>query len=162
MNTGYTLLEQSSFTQYTTNTAYTKFVDLRGVDFEYYEPVVEAPLCEDPVTTTTITEPDTDQPRLMSAAYHIIFADLVLSFDEQVTLADGWQDNITIGGVSIGERARNHVDGASGLAWISVDYSTGVDIRDMEPHTVIIESGTFLDADGNTNDRIQVTPTITG
>lgn len=117
--------------------------------------------CEVPTTTTT-TEPDTDQPQLLSAAYHVIFADLVLSFDEQVTLADGWRDNITVGGISIGERANNHVDGASGLAWISVDYSTGTDIRDASSRTITIDAGTFMDADGNTNDRIRVTPTITG
>ncbi len=118
--------------------------------------------CEVPTTTTTTTEPDTDQPQLVSAAYHTIFADLVLAFDEDVTLADGWQDSITVGGISIGERARNHVDGASGIAWISVEYSAGLNIRDVAPHTVIIEPGTFIDADGNTNDRIRVTPTITG
>ena len=86
----------------------------------------------------------------------------MLSFDEDVTLVDGWQDNITIGGVSIGERATNHVEGASGLAWISVAYSTGLDIRAAEPHTIIIDAGTFMDADGNTNDHIQTTPSITG
>ena len=143
---------------------YTKSISLRDVDFEHFEPVVETPMCEVPAATPppTTTEPDTNKPQLLSAAYHAIFADLVLAFDEDVTLADGWQDSITVGGISIGERARNHVDGASGLAWISVEYSAGLNIRDVTPHTVIIEPGTFIDADGNTNDRIRVTPTITG
>ena len=141
---------------------YTKSVSLRDVDFEHFEPVVETPMCEVPVATPPPTTINTDKPQLLSAAYHTIFADLVLSFDEDVTLVDGWQDNITVGGISIGERARNHVDGASGIAWISVEYSAGLNIRDVAPHTVIIEPGTFMDADGNTNDRIRVTPTITG
>ena len=116
----------------------------------------------EPMTCEVPTTTNPNQPRLMSAAYHATFADLVLSFDEQVTLVDGWQDNITIGGVSIGERAKNHVDGASGLAWISVDYAVRLDIRDVDSYTVIIDAGTFLDADGNTNDRIQISPSITG
>ena len=110
--------------------------------------------CEVPTTT--------DQPRLMSAAYHVAFADLVLSFDEDVTLVDGWQGNITIGGISIGDLAKNHMEGASGLAWISVDYAVRLDIQDVDSHTVIIDTGTFMDADGNTNDRIEITPSITG
>lgn len=121
----------------------------------------ESMTCKVPATTT-ITQTDSNQPQLLSAAYHTTFADLVLSFDEDATLVDGWQDNITIGGVSIGERAKNHVEGASGLAWISVDYAVRIDLQDAHPHTVTIESGTFMDADGNTNDRILVTPSITG
>lgn len=112
--------------------------------------------------TPETVQPDTNTPQLLAAAYHTIFGDLVLSFNENITLADGWQDNITIGGMSIGERAKNLMDGTNSLAWISVYYTAQKDIQDMELYTVTIEPDTFLDADGNANDIIIMDPTITG
>ncbi len=119
--------------------------------------------CEAPTTTTPqpADEPDTDQPQLLSAAYHKLLGDLLLSFDESVTLVDNWQDNITIGGFSIGELANNLMPDASSLVWISADYTVYNDILNAKSHTVIIEPNTFLDTDGNTNDLITIRPTVT-
>lgn len=170
LHIGYELVETQYSPYQRINTAYDKTVNLHNVDFQRHpgqheaDPKPEPMTCEVPATTTPqpTIQHDTTQPQLLSAAYHTIFGDLVLSFDEQITLADNWQDNITVGGLSIGERAENHVDGASGLAWISVEYQVKRDLRDAESHTVTIEPGTFLDADGKPNDLITVRPTITG
>lgn len=125
-------------------------------------------MCEAPMTTTTqpadepADEADTQSPQLMAAAYHKIFGELVLSFDENITLADDWQGNITIGGVLVGERASNRMVGESSLVWISVDYTVKKELQDAHSQMVTIEAGTFLDADGNHNDRIIVQTVITG
>ena len=168
LHIGYELVETQFSPYHRINTAYDKTVNLHNVDFQRHpgqheaDPEPEPMICEVPVTTTTVTEPDTTKPQLLSAAYHDIFGTLVLSFDEQVTLADGWRDNITIGYVPVGKWAKNPMDGASELVWISIDYQTGVEIQDVDSRTIIIEPGTFLDADGNPNDLITVRPTITG
>lgn len=120
------------------------------------------PMCEVPTVTTAPDPIDTQQPQLLTAAYHKIFGELVLSFDESVTLADGWQDNITVGGVSIGERANNRMVGSSSLVWISVDYAAQNDLRDARSQMVAVEAGTFLDVDGNTNGQIIIQAAITG
>ena len=121
----------------------------------------EPTTCEVPTPTNT-SRPDIAEPSLLSAAYHPYLGALVLSFAEDVTLADGWQENITIGGTSIGERAENRMTGSSSLAWISVEYQVMRDLWGADSYIVTIEPNTLVNIDGNPNDRIQLLPTITG
>lgn len=143
-----------------------KVVSLSGVDFQQIElsPVKDDTqpqpmMCEVP---TTADIQDRETPRLLTAAYHTLFGDLILSFDESATLADGWQDNITIGDVPVGERTTNRMVSASSLAWLSLDYRTQSELSDIDTLAVTIEAGTFLDADGNPNDRITMQAAIVG
>ena len=110
------------------------------------------------------TDPSADaqKPQLLATAYHKKSGYLVLSFDENVTLADGWQDNIRIGDVSVGEKARSHINDASILAWISVERDVRKELDGPGIFSVTIDPGTFLDADDKPNDMMTMRAVITG
>ena len=105
---------------------------------------------------------DAQKPQLLATAYHKKSGYLVLSFDENVTLADGWQDNIRIGDVSVGEKAKSHINDASILAWISVERDVRKELDAPGTLSITIGPGTFLDADGEPNDQITAQAAITG
>lgn len=119
----------------------------------------EPAMCEAPDMVNAQSE---GTPRLLGTAYNPKSGDLVIFFNKNVTLVEGWQDSITIGGMSVGERARNHMVGASSMAWISVEFGTKYAIKDADLLSVTIESGTVQDAYGNINDLVTTRASIAG
>jgi hypothetical protein len=118
----------------------------------------EPMICEAPTTTpSTVNESNT--PQLLATAYHTIFGDLVLSFDESVTLVDDWHENIailaetnngTIGldGLDIG--ARNLMPDNSTVLWLSLDFDDVKQLDDITNITLHIRPGAITYGDGVT------------
>ena len=103
--------------------------------------------------TALIGAADDTGLQLLLAGYHETFGELVLFFDESVTLADDWKDNITVGGVSLDKRAKDRMIDIDNMVRISVGDATNDDILDADSQTVIIKSGTIMDIDGNANEH---------
>lgn len=108
---------------------------------------------------TLLLTTNTETPKLLSVAYHPIFGDLILSFNEDITLLDGWEDNISIAEASHQDHqplssnigAKNRMSGASSIAWISLPYGMLGDLQDVESLSISVAPNTFVDVDGNPN-----------
>ncbi len=96
----------------------------------------------------------TDAHILSSGYYYEKFRTLILSFDEPITLSDGWQDSIQLR--SVGPNGINTLtpstisknlipDGAS-MVWIVFPYSDVEQLADITSLTVVVEPDTFTDS----------------
>ena len=102
------------------------------------------------------------KPQLLATAYHKKSGYLILSFNENVTLADSWRDKITVGDVSVGDEAKSRINDASILMWISVERDVRKELDAPGTLLVTIGPGAFRDADGEPNDQIIMQAAITG
>lgn len=103
--------------------------------------------------------PTDDAPTVGSAAYHTNLDDMILTFDTPVTLADGWQDsmsilatngtdNITLDGLR--STTSNLMPDDSTLVWLSLSFSDYRQLDDITALTLSIDPGTITYDDGQT------------
>lgn len=119
------------------------------------EDIEVAPVqCAAPPTVPT----QTGVPRLSSTAYHKYSDYIILTFDTQVTLADGWHENIRISAETksgpveldgLDEGARNLMPDGSTLVWLTLDFEDARQLNDVTSMTLRISPGTVTYGDGD-------------
>ena len=112
--------------------------------------------CEAPPQTPTMTG---GMPNVGTAAYHEYFNDLIIAFDGQVELAEGWRDSMTIqaetpdGMVELEgfSRHTNNLVSPGNMLWLALAYGDHSQFEDATQITLRIDPGTLVYGEGRTN-----------
>ena len=96
----------------------------------------------------------TDAHILSSGYYYEKFRTLILSFEEPITLSDGWQNSIQLRSVGPSGTntltpstiSKNLIPDDTSMVWIVFPYSDVEQLADITSLTVVVEPDTFTDS----------------
>lgn len=129
-----------------------------NIDNVIREVASEPTQCVAPPSTPA---PINDTPTIGSAAYHTYMADLILSFDMPVMLAEDWHENMSILATNgtddimldgLKPTTRSLMQDDSTLVWLSMSFSDYRQLDDITELMLRIDPGTILYGDGQALD----------